>query len=311
VNLLITGASGFVGSHLLQRSLDKKVNKVAILLRNPERAWRLDTITKKQDVHIIHGSLNDSKTYKDELKKFSPDVIVNLAWNGVGGSDRNSENQWDNVSYMLEFLNISHQCGAKKFIGFGSQGEYGNLNKKISEKDFEKPTTAYGLSKLSAYKLGKNLAHSLGVQFIWVRLFDPYGPKDGPNWFLSYIIKEFLDGRSPETTLAEQLWDYIYIDDVIDAIFKLLECSNVEGVFNLGSGKPVKLKKIIEKIKIITGVDAKVQYGVVPYRKDQIMHLEANIEKISSQLDWEPIIGIDNGLKKTIDWWRSNPQTRV
>jgi len=311
MNLLITGASGFVGSHLLQRVLDRGISKVSILLRDPENAWRLNTISKMLNVHIIHGSLNDPDTYKKQLKIFSPDMVVNLAWAGVEGSDRNSEEQWDNVFYMLELMKISYQCGAKRFIGFGSQGEYGNLNKKISEKDFEKPTTAYGLSKLSSYKLGKILAHRLGVQFIWVRLFDPYGPKDGSNWFLSYIIKELLEGRSPKITHAEQLWDYIYIDDVVDAILKLIEKDGIHGVFNLGSGKSIQLREIIEKIKKIMDVDIDIQYGAVPYREDQIMHLEADIEKISSQIDWVPMVGIDDGLEKTVNWWKSTLETGI
>jgi len=306
MNLLITGASGFVGSHLLQRFLEKGISKVSILLRAPENAWRLNGILEMPNLYVIHGSLNSPETYKKKLKIFRPDVVVNLAWAGVEGGERNSEDQWNNVFYMLELLKISHQCGAKRFIGFGSQGEYGNLNNKISEKDFERPTTVYGQSKLSAFKLGKVLADRLGIEFVWIRLFDPYGPKDGSNWFLSYIIKELLEGRSPKITYAEQFWDYIYIDDVVDAIIKIINQENIYGVFNLGSGKSIQLSEIVEKIRKIIGTDIEIQYGLVPYREDQIMHLEANIKKISSQINWMPLVEIDDGLEKTVNWWKSN-----
>jgi UDP-glucose 4-epimerase len=306
MKIFITGASGFVGSYLLQRLLERKKDKVAILLRNPGASWRLDSIPNFSNVHIIKGSLSEVNSYKDKLKYFAPDIIVNLAWNGVKGVDRNSNLQWENVVNLLELIKIGHECGVVKFIGFGSQGEYGNLNKKISEIDCEKPTTSYGISKLSACRLGAIVANQLDIQFVWVRLFDPYGPKDDPTWFLPYIIKELLKGRSPKITKAEQLWDYIYIDDVIDAIVKIIDKDNISGIFNLGSGQSIELRQIINKVKNLINPNLDIQFGIVSYREDQIMHLESDIDKISKEIKWTPSIKIDEGLKKTVDWFKLN-----
>jgi UDP-glucose 4-epimerase len=306
MKIFITGSSGFVGSYLLQRLLERKKDKVAILLRNPGASWRLDLIPNFSNAHIIKGSLSEVNSYKDELKYFAPDIIVNLAWNGVKGVDRNSNLQWENVVNLLELIKIGHECGVAKFIGFGSQGEYGNLNKKISEIDCEKPTTSYGISKLSACHLGAIVANQLDIQFVWVRLFDPYGPKDNPTWFLPYIIKELLKGRSPKITKAEQLWDYIYIDDVIDAIVKIIDKDNISGTFNLGSGQSIELRQIINKVKNLINPNLDIQFGAVLYREDQIMHLESDIDKISKEIKWTPSIKIDEGLKKTVDWFKLN-----
>jgi len=306
MKIFITGSSGFVGSHLLQRLLRREEDEVAILLRNPGVPWRLDSIPALSNTHIIQGSLDEVNSYKDNLKYFSPDIIVNLAWDGVQGSNRNSNSQWDNVVNLLELIKIGHACGVKKFIGFGSQGEYGNLNKKISENDYERPTTLYGISKLSACHLGKVVASQLDIQFVWIRLFDPYGPKDGSTWFLPYIIKELLEGRSPKITKAEQLWDYIYIDDAIDAIVKIIDKDDIHGIFNLGSGQSIELRKIIDTVKNLINPNLDIQFGAVSYREDQIMHLESNINKISNEIEWTPSVEIDEGLKKTIDWFKSN-----
>ena len=309
MKILITGSSGFVGSHLLQRLLERKKDEVAILLRNPGVSWRLALIPDLSDAHIIQGSLDEANSYKDKLKYFSPDIIVNLAWNGVKGVDRNSNSQWDNVANLLELVEIGHECGVKKFIGFGSQGEYGNLNKKISENDHERPTTSYGISKLAACHLGRVAASRLDIQFAWIRLFDPYGPKDGVTWFLPYIIKELLKGRNPKITKAQQLWDYIYIDDVIDAIVKIVDKDDIHGIFNLGSGQSIELKQIVNKVKNLINPNLNIQFGAVPYREDQIMHLESDIDKISNEIEWTPAVKIDEGLKKTIDWFKSNLDT--
>ncbi len=311
MKIFITGASGFVGSNLLQRLLERKKDEVAILLRNPGISWRLDLIPNLSEVQIIQGSLDETSSYKDDLESFSPDIIINLAWNGVKGVDRNSDSQWGNVLNFLELIKIGHKCHVKKIIGFGSQGEYGNLNKKISESDHERPTTLYGISKLSACHLGEVIANQLGIQFVWVRLFDPYGPKDDPTWFLPYIIQELLKGESPEITKGEQLWDYIYIDDVVDAILKIIDKDKIYGIFNLGSGKSITLREIIDKVKNLINPDLDVQFGAVPYREDQIMHLEADIEKISNKIEWSPCVEIDEGLQRTVDWFKSDSDTRV
>jgi len=305
MKIFITGASGFVGSHLLQELLDRNKDEVAILSRNPKASHRLNLISDLSKVTIIQGSLDDSRSYEDRLQLFSPDIIVNLAWDGVNSSDRNANSQWNNVTNLLDLMSVGSECGAKKFVGFGSQGEYGNLNKKVNESEHEKPTTLYGISKLSACRLGCIAASRMNMQFVWIRLFDPYGPKDNSSWFLPYIINELVKGRSPKITKAEQLWDYIYIDDVINAIVKIVDKDSIHGIFNLGSGSPIELKQIINKVKNLVGTNADVQFGAVPYREDQIMHLEADIGKISAKIDWVPRIGIDEGLKRTVDWFKT------
>jgi len=109
MKIFITGSSGFVGSHLLQRLLRRGEDEVAILLRNPETSWRLNSIHELSNAFIIKGSLNEVNSYKDKLKYFSPDIIVNLAWEGVQGSNRNSNSQWDNVHNLMELLKFGKE----------------------------------------------------------------------------------------------------------------------------------------------------------------------------------------------------------
>ena len=303
MKILITGASGFVGSFLLNQLLEESKHEVALLLRNPLKSWRIKPLLK--DVFLIEGSLDDPQSYQSKLNSFKPDVLVHLAWDGVEGKDRNDSVQWKNVFNMLKLMEIANSAGVHTFVGLGSQAEYGLVSAQIDETRETKPTTLYGASKLAASSIGQMQANIYDMRFSWLRLFSSYGPMDHPNWLIPYLINSLLDGRSPNVTLAEQVWDYIHVRDVASAIGAIIDTDSASGVFNLGSGRAVSLKLIIEKIRDIINPLAIVNFGAIPYREDQVMHLEANIDLLSKETDWKPIVLLDNGLLETVDWWKS------
>ena len=98
----------------------------------------------------------------------------------------------------------------------------------------------------------------------------------------------------------------IYIDDVTDAIIKVIDKKDIHGIFNLGSGKSIELRKIIHTVRNLINPNLHINYGAVPYREDQIMHLESNIDKITNEIEWRPSVEMDKGLIKTVDWLKSN-----
>lgn len=304
MKIFITGASGFIGSFLFKSLLRKGSYKIALLLREPEKAWRIQEDINHADL-VIKGELETSETYKDSILDFQPDVVVHLAWKGVGNADRNSFYQWENVPEMYELMNVAHDSGAHTFIGLGSQAEYGPLNARISEGSITEPTTIYGASKLAACNYGRILAHSLGMRFGWLRLFSSYGPMDQPGWLLPYLINTFLRSESPNVTSAEQRWDYIYVQDVVDAIISLIESPKADGVFNLGSGEAHQLRSIIEMARDLVNPSLPINFGAIPYRADQVMHLEADISKLSLATGWSPKVSLEEGLGNAVAWWKS------
>lgn len=304
MRIFLTGASGFVGSFFLKEVLSSANHEVSVLIRDPKSAWRV--LDNLKDVQLIQGTLSDTDTYKNRLKEFKPDVIVHLAWGGVSNSSRNDNAQWRNVGEMLELLEFSAKLGVKSFVGLGSQAEYGPVNSRVDENVPTNPTTLYGVSKLAACNLGKMLASSMNVKFSWLRLFSSYGPTDSPDWLIPYVINTLLKGESPKLTPAEQIWDYINVRDVARAILAVVDSDNAAGIFNLGSGQSVPLREIIERTKEFTGVSTPLLFGEVPYRTDQVMHLEANIDSLTAHTGWKPVISLEEGLKETVDWWKLN-----
>lgn len=303
MKILITGASGFVGSFLLKQLLMKDKHEIAAIIREPEKAWRIQNFIN--DIHVIKGSIDVLESYRKQFLDFKPDIIIHLAWAGVDGQSRNKIEQWRNVCYTIELMELGISSGSQSFIGLGSQAEYGDANAVVDELRIAKPTTLYGVAKLAACNISQAVANSAEMRFVWLRLFSSYGPKDQPTWLIPYIINTMLKGESPNLTAAEQIWDYIHVEDVAAAIFSVTENFNANGIFNLGSGNGVPLKLIIEKTRDLIDPSIALNLGVIPYRKDQVMHLQANIDRLTNATGWKPKIDINAGLLETVNWWKA------
>lgn len=302
MKIFITGASGFIGSFFLRNLLKENDNEVLILLRNAKSAWRIHDVLS--EVRVLEGELGNLTSIESELAAFSPDAIVHLAWDGVSGGQRNNVSQWRNIGSSMELIEMAHRVGAKTWLGLGSQAEYGPCQDVINELTTPEPTTLYGASKLSTQILGQRLCQEYGIRFAWLRLFSSYGPQDNPNWLIPYLIKTLTQRQRPKLTLAEQFWDYIYVEDVASAIRAVLDSKETRGVFNLGSGQAYQLKGIIERIRDSIDPELPLGFGEIDYRPDQVMHLQADISKLRLATGWLPRVEIDHGIKETIEWFK-------
>jgi nucleoside-diphosphate-sugar epimerase len=107
-----------------------------------------------------------------------------------------------------------------------------------------------------------------------------------------------------ETTLGEQSWDYLFIDDIASAILAVSTSKTAEGTFNLGSGQPIRVKSVVEKIRNLIAPQMELVFGEIPYRTDQVWHMEADIARLGTEVGWAPKTGIDVGLAATVQWFR-------
>ena len=157
----------------------------------------------------------------------------------------------------------------------------------------------YGKSKLICSKISSELCEAYNIEHSWLRLFSVYGPNDNHDWLIPYLIKEMLMDKDINVTKGEQIWDYLYIDDVSEVLFKLMHAKGV-GIANLGSGQPIVIKDLIKKIKSLTNSNSNINFGAIDYRSDQVMSMLPNISKLKTHLNWEPKINLEIGLKDTI-----------
>lgn len=303
MKVAITGASGFLGSYVLRHLVDGGAEAL-VLLRDPAAAWRVRDVLPH--TRVQRADLSDPGTYAQALRDFAPTHLVHLAWDGVAGKSRNDTAQWRNVAHSMQLLEAALEAGAGHFVGLGSQAEYGPCSQRIDETVATRPTTMYGAAKLATCVLAERLCATRGARFAWLRLFSSYGPMDNPDWMIPYLAATLLRGEKPKVTAAEQRWDYIYIDDAARAVDAVARRPEARGVFNLGSGTAPVLRDVIEMIRGEASPAAAIGYGEVPYRPDQVMHLEADIARLTGATGWKPAMPLAEGIRRTVDWVRKH-----
>lgn len=308
MRVFLTGATGFLGSHVVEFLL-RDATEVAILMRPESDPWRLGG--PRSQVRVVHGDLSDSSAWAAALARFAPDVFLHLGWHGVGNAHRNDERQIDaNVLASVATARLAKQVGCRAWVGLGSQAEYGPQSQTISESASTNPTTVYGAAKLAACHLCRATLASSNVRFAWLRLFSSYGPKDHPEWMIPYLINTLMAGRKPSLTACEQLWDYLYVADAAEAVARVARCEEAQGVFNLGSGRAVPLRSIVETVRDLVAPEMPLGFGEVPYRPDQVMHLEADVSRLHRLTGWNARTVLAEGMQRTVEWFRDNASRR-
>jgi nucleoside-diphosphate-sugar epimerase len=303
MKLLVTGAAGFVGA-AVAREAAAQGHEVLATARSAGLPARLaDVVGHLRPVGL---DLRDTQAVADLLTQERPNIVVHCAWRGLSGQDRFDRSQiTDNLDSSCALVDACIAGGVAKFVGIGSQGEYGLLEGKISERDCPEPTSLYGASKLATLHLTRQLCAQNGVGFAWMRLFSTFGPGDNPNWLIPSLIEQMLAGTRPRTSLGKQLWDYLYISDVAKGIVAAALTPDATGIFNLGSGKPVAVKSIVEMIRDQAAPDLELVFGEIPYKADQIWHMEADIARLTAATGWTPEVELGEGIARTVAWHRS------
>jgi UDP-glucose 4-epimerase len=303
MRVFLTGASGFVGCHLLPL-LVSRGHEVAVLMQPGIDPWRIrDSLGL---VRVIEADLASPEHYRGALGEFAPDTIVHLAWDGVTGEARNDTRQLANITWAAALLELGRQVGATNWIGLGSQAEYGRHSARLNELATTRPTTLYGIAKLATCQATQLLCAQYGVRYAWLRLFSSYGPKDHPTWMVPYLILSLLRGHKPALTAGEQLWDYVYVEDVAEAAYAVAVTPSAQGVYNVGSGKALPLRRIVEQVRDCVNPNLPLGFGEVAYRSDQIMHLQADISRLNAATGWAPKVGLANGMQRTVDFYREH-----
>lgn len=304
---IVTGAAGFIGSFLVDSLLGKGCKVIAVVRKASPHSKRLPP---HPNLRVVKGNLADISTWQEKLSGLRPAVFYHLAWHGVGNAQRNSLRQLENISMALATLQLARKLGCRRWVGAGSQAEYGPLNRPIAETDPAEPTTLYGAAKLSACLLARILGEQTGIETTWVRIFSTYGPGDKEGWLLTDLIKKLLKGERPSLTAGEQLWDYLYAADAAEAFVHLGINPKTTGVYNLGSGRSQTIRSVAETVRDMIDPALELGLGDLPYRPDQVMHLEANIAKLKKATGWYPRTTLEQGIRQTIDYSISQSKSR-
>ena len=298
--VLVTGGGGFLGSRVARRLVDQG-RAVALLLRSGRPHERIEVLRGR--FMTIAGDLRQVEACRAEVAAFAPEAVLHLGWDGVQAAARNSPVQLDNVTASIDLFRLAQELGCRHFLGLGSQAEYGPVAGRICENTPTAPTTVYGAAKLGLALMLERQAAACGLGFTWLRLFSCYGPGDHPAWLIPYLIRSLLAGERPSLTGAEQVWDYLHVDDAAAAVVAAMD-AGATGVFNLGSGDARPLRAIIELVRDAIDPALSLGIGEQPYRPDQVMHLEADITALRAATGWTPRVPLEQGIAATVAWYR-------
>jgi nucleoside-diphosphate-sugar epimerase len=303
MKIFVTGASGFLGSFLCE-DLVKAGHDTHVMVRNPLKAWRLEHLKENLTFHALDFTNQDDLAALFQKEKFN--AIAHLGWSGVANFDRNNPGQADNISWSARLVSGAADSGTKTFFSLGSQAEFGPQSGVLTPESETNPTTLYGNAKLSTYHICRHIAEENDMRFIWMRVFSTFGERDHPYWMIPSLIEKLLKGENPPLTEGAQHWDFLYGRDAARAMRLALEKETAFGLYCLGSGNAPPLKNTIEKIRDLIDPSAKLGFGEIAYRPDQVMHLQADTSKLKNDLGWQPEYSMEEALRNTIDWYRDN-----
>jgi UDP-glucose 4-epimerase len=299
---LVSGASGFLGSHLVRQLLERGHSVTALMRGEPQARRTEDWLDR---VRILKGSLESAETLREKLDNESIDAFFHLAWFGVTAEYRNDTAQIStNVVGCVRLWELAKDLGCKHWIGLGSQAEYGPCETVLREDLVPGPVTAYGVAKLACGVLTAKMSEMAGIRHTWVRLLAIYGPGDDPRHLIPSVIQTLCAGRKPALTRGEQRWDYLYVEDAAKALCCIAE-SGATGTLNLSSGKTVIVRRLVERIREFVDPRLPLGFGDIPYKTDQLMHLEADIGRLQSATGWHPEVPLQEGLRRTVEWFRN------
>ncbi len=299
-HILVTGASGFVGAAVADLAA-REGHRVTVLARNPASP-RIVALAGRCAVAV--SDLSDRAGVRAALMQARPDTIIHSAWEGVGGPARAGDIQLDNIHNSVSLLDAGIAAGIYRFVGIGSQAEYGRHDRRIDESAATEPFLLYGAAKLSTCHLTRQRATEAGIGFAWLRLFSPYGPGDNPDWLIPSVTAQLLAGQTPRTSLGTQKWDYLHIVDAARGVLAAALTDDARGVFNLSSGRAVAVRSIVEHIRDLACPGLALRFGDIPFGPNQIMHLEGDCSRLAAATGWAPRIAIEDGLVSVVDAMR-------
>ena len=295
--VVITGADGFIGSHLAYYFSVQDYKVYAVIM--PESLTKA-RITNMEHIEIVEGYLSDYQSLAARLPN-GPTALVHLAWNGVAPEARDIiEIQMQNIELSLSAVRLAHLIHAQRFIIPGSTSEYSYCGQLINETALPSPQNAYGAAKISTRYLCAALCKKLKLPCIYAVITGIYGADRSDNNVITYCVKQLLQKKEPEFTKLEQLWDYIHIDDLVHALF-LVATKGKDGAFySIGHGDNWPLYNYINIIRNRIDPALPLGIGKIPYMSDTLPSSCIDLTSIQEDTGFIPRISFEDGIESVI-----------
>ena len=304
MKILVTGGSGFIGKALLPR-LAELGHEVHSLERYVTGRYILGART-----NVVFGDLRDGFSIRKIIKEIQPEAVIHLASISPVSYSYDRPQEVFEVN-ALGTINLAETClrevsRFKHFIYAGTSEEYGNQDKSPTTEDTElRPNSPYSVSKVAADKYLQYMRDAYGFPVTILRPFNTYGRRDNTHFVIERTITQMLQGKTVKLGDPTPIRDFLYIDDHVNAYLTCLDNPKARGeVFNFCTGRGVSIRELVELISQLTGFEGGIQWNTIPARPLDIKKLIGSYEKAKRVLGWQPKYSLEEGLKKTVNFWK-------
>jgi nucleoside-diphosphate-sugar epimerase len=296
--ILITGASGFIGSHLCLRLCQEGADVHAVYRsRRPadlgdQRWWQAD--------------LADLEEVKKIVGKVQPEVIFHLASHvkGAPGLEHVLPTFQSNLQSTVNLLTVAAEANCRRVVLTGSLAEPEVENGEIF------PSAPYAAAKWASSGYARMFHALYKLPVLIARVFMVYGPAQMDfTKLIPYVTLSMLQGKTPKISSGERLVDWIYVSDVVDGFLALAQASDVDGAtLDLGSGSLISIRGIVQQLAASIGGGVNAEFGALPDRPLEPTRL-AKAAETFARIGWKPQVSLQEGLKSTVDWYRGRLET--
>ena len=297
MRLLITGASGLIGRHVV--GLAKQMGDVELIATCRSRPIELPDGTE-----FIAADLSNAAEAAAVVRSANPTHVVHTAWETTHPTYWNDPINFDWAESTGAMADTFAEVGGQRFVQLGTCAEYDWSHEFCVEgKTPDRPATVYGQAKLQAFGLVEAAARGT-FEAVEARIFWVFGPGENPSRLIPLICRNYLAGQVPELGSGRQKRDLLFAEDAASAVLKLVATNGSEGIVNLASGEEVELSAVVGLLAELTGA----RETGIGRRKDSPgdpERLVASADRIRST-GWRPSHSLREGLAKTVDWWRES-----
>jgi nucleoside-diphosphate-sugar epimerase len=304
--VLVTGASGFIGSHLTRRLVAEGA-KVHALTSTVSSIYPARLLEIRDSIALHEASLDDRGAIELLADEVRPEYVFHLgAYTHVGKSwNRVDECIQVNIQGTVNLLMAMQRHGFTRFLNTGTSEIYGDIDVPFREDASVHPISPYSISKHTAEEYCRLFGDSRSLPIVRVRPFNAYGPMQTPDRVIPEIISRAVQGQSLKMTQATQTREFNYVEDLADGFVALATANGIDGdVFNLGCGREISMRDIAVTILSLMGDPITPEFGALPERPIEIYRMHADVTKTRERVGWTSKISLEEGLERTIAWYR-------
>lgn len=312
--VVVTGAGGFIGSHLVERLLELGAQVTAFVRYNSRNdAGVLEYIgEKKRDLRIVSGEIRELETVRNLVNGAEADVIFHLAaLVGIPYSYVHTNEVVEvNAVGTLNVLSAARDQRVRKVVVTSTSEVYGSATYvPIDEAHPKQPQSPYAASKIAADAIALSFYHAFSLPVAVVRPFNTYGPRQSDRAIIPAIICQALTKKEIEIGNTTPTRDFTFVSDTVEGMLRVAESEKSVGQeINLGSGKEISIGDLAKQIASLAGNNVKIKQHEERVRpaNSEVQRLLAANGKAKELVGWEPKVSLERGLNSTIDWIRQH-----